>query len=74
MLTLFNLKDSYLDRKTCVSKSEMSSDRNAIDITIKQTINKQAKTSGDIISFSRNYSAYMCLHLTRNSRLKLHWI
>ena len=32
--------------------------RNAVDITIEQTINRHAKSQGGIIGFNRNYAAY----------------
>jgi len=51
-----------------VSRSDAPAYRNAIDITIEQTINRSAKTSGGIIGFSRNVSAYYRWCVTRHQR------
>ena len=51
-----------------VSRSDAPSCRNAIDMTIEQTINRSAKTSGGIIGFSRNVSAYYRWCITRHQR------
>ena len=45
--------------------------RNAVDITIEQTINRHAKCQGGIIGFSRNYAAYYRWCVTRHYRAKL---
>ena len=41
-----------------VRRSSVLLSRNAVDITIEQTINRHAKSQGGIICFSRNYAAY----------------
>jgi len=51
-----------------VSRSAVPSCRNAVDITIEQTINRSAKTRGGIVGFSRNTSAYYRWCLTRHCR------
>jgi len=51
-----------------VSRSSVPGCRNAIDITIEQTINRSAKTPGGIIGFSHNPTAYYRLCLTRSKR------
>ena len=51
-----------------VKRSHVNSSRNAVDITIEQTVNRHAKSKGGIIGFSRNYAAYMRWCLTRHSR------
>jgi hypothetical protein len=38
-----------------VSRSKVPACRNAIDVTIEQTINRSAKTTGGIVGFSRNF-------------------
>ena len=45
--------------------------RNAVDITIEQTINRHAKSQGGIIGFSRNYAAYYRWCITRHYRTQL---
>ena len=52
-----------------VSQSNVAACRNAIDITIEQTINWSAKTTGRIIGFSRNINAYYRWCLTRHERV-----
>jgi len=51
-----------------VARSEAQSCRNAVDLTIEQTINRSAKTTGGIIGFSRNVNAYYRWCLTRHKR------
>ena len=41
-----------------VSRSSVPCSRNAVDITIEQTINPHAKSQGGIIGFSRKYAVY----------------
>jgi hypothetical protein len=57
------LKDCGLS----VSRSDVPGSRNAVDLTIEQTINRSAKTSGGIVGFSRNAGAYSWC-LTRHKR------
>ena len=51
-----------------VSRSDVPSSRNAVDITIEQTINKNAKSHGGIVGFSRNYAEYFRWCITRHWR------
>jgi len=51
-----------------VARSTVPGCRNAVDITIEQTINRSAKTSGGVIGFSRNTSAYHRWCVTRHMR------
>ena len=51
-----------------VSRSDVPGCRNAVDMTIEQTINRHAKSAGGIIGFSRNISAYYRWCVTRHSR------
>ena len=51
-----------------VSRSDVPSSRNAVDITIEQTINRHAKSRGGIIGFSRSLTTYYRWCLTRHSR------
>ena len=51
-----------------VNRSDVPSSRNDADITIKQTINRHAKSHGGIVGFSRNHSAYYRWCRTRHSR------
>ena len=41
-----------------VSRSDVTTSRNAADQTIEQTINRHAKSHGGIVGFSRNFTAY----------------
>ena len=41
-----------------VNRSDLRSSRNAVDITIEQTINRHAKSHSGIVGFSRNRAAY----------------
>ena len=75
MLTLLNLPSSHPGAQELlrlngfsVNRSEVQSSRNAVDLTIEQTINRHAKSHGGIIGFSRNYSAYYRWCMTRHSR------
>lgn len=51
-----------------VSRSDVPGSRNAVDITIEQTINRSAKSHGGIIGFSRNVAAYHRWCLSRHER------
>ena len=53
-----------------VSRSSVPFSRNAVDITIEQTINRHAKSQGGIIGFSRNYAAYYRWCITPHIRAK----
>lgn len=74
MLSMLNLHLSHpgAEKLLChglsVSRSDVKSSRNAVDITIEQTINRHAKSHGGIIGFSRKYGAYMRWCLTRHCR------
>ena len=62
------LKDLLKRNGFSVNRSGVPTSRNAIDITIEQTINRHAKSHGGIIGFSRNYAAYYRWCMTRHSR------
>lgn len=49
-----------------VARSVVPGCRNAVDLTIEQTINQLAKTVSGVIGFSRNDRAYCCWCLTRH--------
>ncbi|KAK3106630.1 hypothetical protein FSP39_024006 [Pinctada imbricata] len=51
-----------------VARSAIPATRNAVDITIEQTINRHAKSAGGIIGFSRNLYAYHRWCVTRHFR------
>ncbi len=51
-----------------VARSSVPASRTPVDVTIEQTINRHAKSSGGIIGFSRNYPAYYRWCVTRHSR------
>ena len=51
-----------------VSRSDVPACRNAVDLTIEQTINRSAKTPGGIVGFSRSPGAYYRWCLTRHKR------
>ena len=51
-----------------VNKSDVPSSRNAVDITIEQTINRHEKSHSRIVGFSRNRSAYYRWCRTRHAR------
>lgn len=64
-MTLVNLYNTHPGCKELlkqngfsVSRSCVPCPRNAVNITIEQTINRHAKSQGDIMGFSRNYAAY----------------
>jgi hypothetical protein len=50
------------------TRSNVPGCKNAMDMTIEQTINKSAKMPGGIIGFSRNISAYYRWCVTRHKR------
>jgi hypothetical protein len=50
------------------ARSNVPGCRNAMDLTIEQTINRSAKTAGGIIGFSRNKAAYYRWCVTRHKR------
>ena len=65
LMTLMNLPKTHpgckelLERNGfSVSRSSVPRSRNAVDITIEQTINRHANSQGGVIGFSRNYAAY----------------
>ena len=62
------LKDLLKRNGFNVDRSGVPTSRNAIDITMEQTINRHAKSHGGIICFSRNYAAYYRWCMTRHSR------
>ena len=47
-----------LENGFSVCRSSVPACRNAVDLTIEQTIKRSAKTQGGVIGFSRNVSAY----------------
>ena len=51
-----------------VNRSSIPFSRNAVDITVEQTINKHAKSQGGNIGCSTNHSAYYRWCTTRHSR------
>ncbi|GFN87421.1 hypothetical protein PoB_001392700 [Plakobranchus ocellatus] len=51
-----------------VSRSDRPASRTAADMTMEQTINKHAKTSGGIVGFSRSQPAYYTWCVTRHNR------
>ena len=65
LISILNLNSTYpraeellCQNVSSVSRSDVPSSRNAVDITIEQTISKHAKSDGGIVGFSRNYTAY----------------
>ena len=56
------------NRGFSVSRSDVPAGRCSIDMTIKQTINKDAKTRGGIIGFSRSLPTYYRWCVTRHNR------
>ena len=67
LVTMINLLDTHPGAEDLiseigfiVSRSGVPLSRNPVDITIEQTINRHAKSYGDIIGFSRNSAAYYC--------------
>ena len=78
ILTILNLntthpgaEDLLRNNGISVRRSSVPLSRNAVDITIEQTINRHAKSQGGIIGFSRNYAAYYRWCVTRHYRTKL---
>lgn len=67
-LTHPGAEELLTDNGFSVSRSNVPACRNAIDLTIEQTINRSAKTRGGIIGFTRNPSAYYRWCLTRHKR------
>ncbi|GFO17511.1 hypothetical protein PoB_004401600 [Plakobranchus ocellatus] len=61
-------KDLLLANGFSVSRSDTPASRTAVDMTIEQTINKHAKTSGGIVGFSRSLPAYYRWCVTRHNR------
>ncbi|GFO29163.1 hypothetical protein PoB_005566800 [Plakobranchus ocellatus] len=61
-------KDLLQENGFSVSRSDTPASRTAVDMTIEQTINKHAKTSGGIIGFSRSLPAYYRWCVTRHKR------
>ncbi|KAK3765219.1 hypothetical protein RRG08_051843 [Elysia crispata] len=51
-----------------VSRSQVPASRTAVDLSIEQTVNRQAKSKGGIIVFSRNMPAYNRWCITRHTR------
>ena len=77
LLSLMNLdkthpgaKELLVENGFSVSRSSVPRSRNAVDITIEQTINRHAKCHDGIIGFSRNYSAYYRWCTTRHLKAK----
>ena len=75
LMTLMNLPKTHPGCKELlekngfsVSRSSVPRSRNAVDITIEQTINRHAKSQGGVIGFSRNYAAYNRWCITRHLR------
>ena len=75
LIMLINLKHSHPGAEVLlryggisVCKSNIPAARTAVDMTIEQTINRQAKCKGGIIGFSKNLSAYHRWCVTRHTR------
>ncbi|GFS20344.1 hypothetical protein ElyMa_006897600 [Elysia marginata] len=70
--TLVNLpqesKDLLQANGFSVSRSNTPASRTPVDMTIEQTINKHAKTSGGIVGFSGSLPAYHRWCVTRHNR------
>ena len=64
-------EDLLRNNDISVRRSSVPLSRNAVDITIEQTINRHAESQGGIIGFSRNYAAYYRWCVTRHYRTKL---
>ncbi|GFO07291.1 hypothetical protein PoB_003379600 [Plakobranchus ocellatus] len=62
------LKDLLQANGFSVSRSDTPAFRTAADMTIEQTINKHAKTSGGIARLSRSLTAYYRWCVTRHNR------
>ena len=74
-LLLLNLNESHpgaeellRNKGFSVCRSSVPGARNAVDMTIEQTINRHAKSKGGIIGFSRNIPAYHRWCVTRHKR------
>ena len=74
-ISLLNIKHTHpgadrllRDGGFSVSRSDVTTSRNAVDQTIEQTINRHAKSHGGIIGFSRNFAAYYRWCVTRHMR------
>ncbi|GFN76610.1 hypothetical protein PoB_000311600 [Plakobranchus ocellatus] len=71
-IMLFNLpqqsKELLQANGFSVSRSDTPASRTHADMTIEQTINKLAKTSGGIVRFSRSLPAYYRWCVTRHNR------
>ena len=77
ILTMLNLDETHPGTEKLlkgngnginVNRSSIPFSRNAVDITVEQTINKHAKSQGGNIGFSTNPSAYYRWCTTRHSR------
>ena len=75
LTTLTNLQTSHpgseellRENGFSVSRSDVPGCHNPIDLTIEQTINRHAKSSGGVIGFSRNPAAYYRWCITRHMR------
>ena len=62
------LKDLLKRNGFSVNRSGVPTSRNAVDITIQQTINRHARSHGRIIGFSCNYADYYRWCMTCHSR------
>lgn len=78
LLLLLNLDTSHPGGKELlkqkgfsVCRSTVPGSRNAVDMTIEQTINRQAKSKGGIVGFSQNVAAYHKWCITRHKRAGL---
>ncbi|KAK3107392.1 hypothetical protein FSP39_013623 [Pinctada imbricata] len=79
MLSMYNLEESHplvatalrQDHGFSVARSNIPATRNSVDITIEQTINRHAKSSGGVIGFSRNLHAYHRWCITRHVRAQI---
>ncbi|GFO35740.1 hypothetical protein PoB_006224500 [Plakobranchus ocellatus] len=78
IILLLNLNDSHPGAEESirvkgfgVCKSPASGARNAVDLTIEQTINRRAKCKGGIVGFRQNLAAYHKLCITRHNRANL---
>ena len=74
LIMLINLRYSHAGAEVLltyggisVCKSCIPSARTAVDMTIEQTINRQAKCKGGMIGFSKNLPAYHRWCVTRQS-------
>ena len=74
-ISLLNIKHTHpgadrllRDGGFSVSRSDVTTSRNAVDQTIEQTINRHAKSHGGIVGFSRNVAAYYRWCVTRPMR------